>query len=595
MYKRIPLVIACFILLVACGQVTPTPVASDQPVPIIQIPTPEPTENLLQVDETRSVLPPSIGPLELAKHFQLTAAYLAERLAAPPVADVSTIAQSQNGRIYLQRGGLFGGISVLDEGSNEVIDILTTSGLEMGRIFNGPGESILVKVGNELWRLNPDGTHELWSQSVVGSPLFYTGTGEIYGAIDDLTAVVRQSPGVSALEIAGGFEKISDLVVNEQGVIFVVDGKSGDVVRVDPNGSRLLLDAGTPGVKAPDIGLDTNGNLYRNSVIGGFARLDPQGGPPERLDTVYSPCTDRPGDFVITEDGMVIFIDSNASQVVWGDLTNGQNGVLVSNDGLDSGVVDIGPDGALYVGVSTCGGAMPSQVVRIGRDGARSVAYDGISGKITALAYDLRGGIYLATASPGQGNRLLYYPAPSDQPFLIDTSNEYEVRSLDVDPNSGNVFATLSTSQRIYEYNWQGLVKKLYAILPREPQEYDLAIAGDGQLFAYMSEKGRYLTGPVVDRYMLKLIPSEARAELIRSFPLKGCCPIGSLMVEPDGTLWLLVMPEGQLWRYPLEGEPELFAQNLPAGTRGLAVNLYRDIFLTSPGGIFRFYRSEGP
>ena len=54
-------------------------------------------------------------------------------------------------------------------------------------------------------------------------------------------------------------------------------------------------------------------------------------------------------------------------------------------------------------------------------------------------------------------------------------------------------------------------------------------------------------------------------------------------------------MPEGQLLRIPQKGEIEVFAQNLPAGTAGLAVNLYGDIFLTTPGGIYRFYRSEGP
>ncbi|MGB8251609.1 MAG: hypothetical protein WCF08_00205 [Anaerolineaceae bacterium] len=595
MVKKMFLFILCMTLLVACGQTTPTPLVTEQPIPIIALPTREPSETPEPADEPDIETRSAISPPELAAAYMLPATYLAERLVAPAAADVRAIAQSQNGKVYLQRGGNFGGISLLDVGSGDVTEILPTTGLEIGRIFNGPGESVLMKVGNELWRLNPDGTHELWSQSVVGNPLFFAASGEIYAASDDRTAVLRQSPGVSSVEVTGGFEEINDLVVTAERVLFVVDGATGDVVRVDPSGSRLLLDAGIPDGEVVDISLDGSGNLYRNSAATGFAKIDPQGGQPQRFDTLYSPCTSRPGDFVITENGMVIFIDSTTSQVVWGDLATGQNGVMVSNEGLNSGVVDIGPDGALYMGISTCGGAMPSQIVRVGSDGSRQVAYDGISGRITALAYDLRGGVYLATASATSGNRLMYYPAPADQPYLIDTSTDYEVVSLDVDPNSGNVFATLSTSQRIYEYDWQGLVKKYYAILPREPQEYDLAIAGDGQLFAYMSEKGRYLTGPVVDRYLLKLITVEAKVELIRSFQFKGCCPTGSLVAEPGGTLWLLVMPEGQLWRYPPEGEPELFARNLPSGTSGLAVNLYGDIFLTTPGGIYRFYRSEGP
>jgi hypothetical protein len=157
------------------------------------------------------------------------------------------------------------------------------------------------------------------------------------------------------------------------------------------------------------------------------------------------------------------------------------------------------------------------------------------------------------------------------------------------------VYATLSTSQWIQVFNWEGWLDREYAILPRPPQEYDLAVDGEGQLYAYMSEKGRYLTGPRVDRYLLKLITAQAKAELIETYTFRGRAPTGSLVAEMDGTLWLLLMPDGQLLRVPKDGDPELFAQNLPAGSAGLAVNLYGDIFLTTPGGIYRFYRNEGP
>jgi hypothetical protein len=582
-------------LLAGCGGVTPTPLLTQQPLQTIELPTREPTDTPQPLEEPESEPVASIDPVVLARTFTLPAGYLAELLAQPLVADVTAIARSQTGRIYLQHAGLLPGLSILDAGSGAVTRILSTAGLDTGRIFNGPVDSILMRVGNELWRVNTDGSHEVWSQSVVGEPLFYTIKGEIYGAGDDGTYVVRQSPGISILEVAGGFESISDLVVAGAGTLIVVDGITSDLVRVNPDGSQFLLDASVPDGEKVDIGLDTAGNLYRNSATTGFGKVDLEGGAIVAMESIYSPCTNRPGDFVITENGMVIFIDATTSQVVWGDLAAGQTGVLVSNEGLDTSVVDVGPDGALYLGVSTCGGAMPSQIVRVGRDGARSVAYDSISGRITALTYDLRGGIYLATASASAGNRLWYYTTPGAQPYLLDTTTDYEILSLDIDPNTSYVYATLSTSQRILVFDWQGLVDKEYAILPRAPQEYDLAVDGSGQLYAYMSEKGRYLTGPWVDRYLLKLILPQAKAELIESYPFKGSRPTGSLVAEPDGTLWLLLMPEGQLLRIPQKGEIEVFAQNLPAGTAGLAVNLYGDIFLTAPGGVYRFYRSEGP
>jgi hypothetical protein len=583
------------ILFCGCQPVEPTAMPVVQTIPSIELPTREPTETPQPLDLPDESPAADIDPRELAAAFDLPSGYLAELLVMPPVANVTAIARSQTGRIYLQRGGPLPGLSLMDAGSGDVTEILSTAGLDAGRIFNGPVDSVLMRVGHELWRVNTDGSHSLWSQSVLGEPLFFSSQGEIYGASEDGTSVIRQSPGVSALEVAGGFNNIADLILIGEGMLIVVDDGSSDLVRVAPDGSQLLLDASVPEGEKIDIGLDAAGNLYRNSLSTGFARVDTLSGEFEPYDFIYSPCTDHPGDFVITENGMVIFIDASASQVVWGDLAAGQTGVLVSNEGLDTDVVDIGPDGALYLGVSTCGGAMPSQIVRIGRDGTRRTAYDSISGRITALTYDLRGGIFLATASTSAGNRLWFYPAPGAQPYLLDTATDYEILSLDIDPNTSYAYATLSTSQWIQVFNWEGKVDREYAILPRPPQEYDLAVDGEGLLYAYMSEKARYLTGPSVDRYLLRLITAQAKAELIESYPFKGCCPTGSLVAEMDGTLWLLLMPDGQLLRTPVEGEPELFAQNLPPGATGLAVNLYGDVFLTTPGGIYRFYRSEGP
>jgi DNA-binding beta-propeller fold protein YncE len=595
MLKKITFILLLGLLMVSCVQTSITPDVTQPSVPTIALPTREPTETPEPLEQYLPDVASPIEPAEMAGYFTLPQGYLAQRLAAPAAADLVAIARSQTNKVYLQQGGLSAGISLLDPGSGEVTGVLSTIGLDTGRIFNGPGESILLKVGNELWRLNPDGSHELWSVNIFGIPLYYSGSGEIYGTSDDRHSILRQAPGSAAVAVSSDFEEVTDLVVSADGTIYVVDGMTNDLVRVDTAGNQMLVDASVPDGVTMDIALDAAGNLYRNSISTGFAKVDLVDGGIETLDSIYSPCTKQPGDFIITENGMVIFIDATASQVVWGDLAAGQTGVLISNEGFDSGVTDVGPDGALYIGVSACGGAIPSQIVRVGRDGSRSVAYDSISGRITAMTYNLRGGIFLATASTSAGNRLWYYPAPVSQPYLLDTTTDYEILSLDIDPNTSYVYATLSTSQRILVFDWQGLVDREYVILPRAPKEYDLAVDGDGQLYGYMSEKGRYLTGPRVDRYLLKLIPAEAKAELIESYPLKGCCPTGSLVAELDGTLWLLLMPEGQLLRILSEEDPEVFAQNLPNGTAGLAVNLYGDIFLTTPSGIYRFYRNEEP
>ena len=165
------------ILLSGCVGVTPTPFLTEQPNPTIELPTREPTESPQPLEEPVSTPVSSIDPRELATAFSLPAGYLAELLSSPLVADVTAIARSQTGRIYLQRAGLLPGLSILDAGSGEVSHILSTTGLDTGRIFNGPVDSILMRVGNELWRVNTDGSHEVWSQSVVGEPLFFSLAG----------------------------------------------------------------------------------------------------------------------------------------------------------------------------------------------------------------------------------------------------------------------------------------------------------------------------------------------------------------------------------------------------------------------------------
>src|SRR5512136_2231953 len=127
MYKKYSLFILCIAFLAACGQNTPTAVVTEQSIPTIALPTREPSETPAPLDESEIIPLSIVSPLEQAAVYQLPDTYLAERLAAPAVADVSTIAQSQTGKVYLQRGGKFGGITVLDVGSGDVTDILSTA------------------------------------------------------------------------------------------------------------------------------------------------------------------------------------------------------------------------------------------------------------------------------------------------------------------------------------------------------------------------------------------------------------------------------------------------------------------------------------
>ncbi|MBN2676860.1 MAG: hypothetical protein JXR32_02215, partial [Anaerolineaceae bacterium] len=283
-------------LLVSCGQATPTMMMTRQPVTTIALPTPDATETMEPMDNEIFIPSSPVTPAEMAAVFSLPEGYLGVLLTRPAAAEVTAIARSQTGRIYLQQQGMSAAVSLLDPGSGEITAILSTIGLDTGRIFNGPGDAILMKVGSELWRIKPDGTHDPWSLSVFGVPLYCSVNGEIYGTTDDRQSVIRQSPGAAAVEVATGFGMLTDLVVSGDGTIIVVDSLTGDLVRVDPSGNQMLVDASGPEGELVDIALDAAGNLYRNNPSTGFAKVDLVSGSIETLASMYSPCTRQPGD-----------------------------------------------------------------------------------------------------------------------------------------------------------------------------------------------------------------------------------------------------------------------------------------------------------
>ena len=95
MYKKYLLFILCISFLAACGQNTPTALVTEQSIPTIALPTREPSETPAPVDESEIIPLSAVSPLELAVDYQLPGTYLAERLAAPAVADGRVDADEQ--------------------------------------------------------------------------------------------------------------------------------------------------------------------------------------------------------------------------------------------------------------------------------------------------------------------------------------------------------------------------------------------------------------------------------------------------------------------------------------------------------------------
>lgn len=528
----------------------------------------------------------------IARHFKLPEDYVAELLFAPPAPDLTGIARSQNGVVYLQQGESNAGISTLDPTSGEVRRILDLPPDEIGYgpIVGGPNDTAFIPVGNKIWQVRSDGSHMVWGQVSDGDVKFFTYDGRLLGYSYDGTRVLELIPDGSSHDVASGFTDICDIVGTDDGTLFVSDCETGDITRVDLDGTQRVLAERVVFRDPLDLAIDPSGNLFLNSVASGFVQVDRNNGTFTRYDSAHSDCTIHQADFEFEEQGRAIFVDPTWSTVTWADLDTRQNGILVSNQGVNTWAA-VGPDDALYVGAWGCSDEIPAQVVRITDNGTREVYVDGLHGQVSDIAFAPDGGLYIATHDPGRDGPVFYVPPEGGD--LAQIPGVEGLSSLAVDPLSGHLLATKHSGSSILEITPEGLLSKHPIQLPMPAFDFFLDIAPDGTLYAYAAEAERFFTGPEVERWVLRIDLDSGLAEIVFQFDRQGCCVMGNLSVGPQGTIWWMVDPEFLIYRVTPDGDATIFAQNLPTDPAAVVEDSQGDIYFTSPSGIYRIFLDE--
>lgn len=525
---------------------------------------------------------------ELARRFELPEGYIAELLYAPPAPELTGIARSQNGLIFLQHGGLSSGISTLDPASGEVTRILDLATSGYSSIVGGPGDTVFINEGDEVWQVNPDGSYVVWGKPRDGQVKFFTSDGRALGYSHDKTRVLELMPDGSSREIAAGFIQIYDIVAAADGTLFVSDVETGNIIRVNPDGTRSVL-AEHVLIRDPlDLAIDPAGNLFLNSVASGFVQVDRNSGAFTRYDSAHSICTIHQADFEFIEPGRAVFVDPTWSTVTWADINTGQNGMIVSNQGVNTWAADVGPDDLLYVGAWGCGDEIPAQVLRIADNGQRDVYVDGLRGQVDDIAFAPDGGLYISTNEPGQFAAVYYVSSEGGQP--VEIPGAAPLRSMTIDPITGHLLATRGSSS-VLEITPNGLLTEHRLQFPVAVTDLYIDSAPDGSLFVYTTESGRFYTGPEVQRWVYRLNLEGGPAEIIFQFDHQGCCVMGNLSVDPQGTIWWMVDPEFLIYRVTSDGNASIFARNLPIDPAAVVVDSQGDVYFTSPGGIYRIFK----
>jgi len=525
----------------------------------------------------------------LARYFQLPEGYVAEAIYEPKIPDIWAMARSETGIIYFLQRGFNAGITVFNPYTYEVTRILDFPLAQFNFPIDGPGDTMLLGINQEVWQIYPDGTYDIWGELNDAWPQYYSSEDRLYGVSGDRTRLIELFPDGSSQEIASGFGSIHDLIVDTDGTIFVSEYAYGELIKVNPDGTKEVFENDLFTNEVIRLNFDLEGNLYSHcgtpGPLFGTIKIDKQTGEhqPLALESTY-------GDFTFISEDEILFSDESESKVYKYTISTNTVDVVVSNRGVYSFAMDTGPEGYLYLGKSE-DDDHPAQIVRIGNDGSETVYVDNLSGRIQDITFDWRGGLYIAS---GYGWDLqIYYFPPGGGDLSQISSEVVQITSLAVNPETGNLLATMRNGIGIAEYSLDGFVELHPIQLPKDPADFLIDYSPDGTLFAYASEFERRITGPEVDRWVLKIDIEAGSSEIVAQHNRIGCCVLGNLATDFEGNVFWIINPDFELYKVMQNGEITLFARNLPTDTESVTVNQQGDIYLSTPSGIIRIYKEN--
>ena len=532
--------------------------------------------------------------------IQLPDGYVSKTVYRPLLAGLSGIVTSHSGAVYVRHLGSAGGVKVswLDVHQGTLTTVLELSpGDSASTIVGGSTDTFFIPVDGEFRQVGPDGAYAVWGSSPsAGYPRYFTKSGRMLGISNDETAVLELFSDGSSVALLTGLELAYDVVASEDDTIFVSDIGAGNLLRLNTDGTHSTVAAISP--DNTDMVLDHKGDLYINNAASGFAKVNLLTGQFTQMTAPNAECRaiQSPADVVFYNSKRAVFASWAASTITWADTSTGNGGRVIHQSWANSRAADIGPDDALYVGVNGCGSSASSQIVRFTEQGAHSVYLDGLPGDdINGLAFDSSGGLYVSLSTETSAG--VYYVAQgTTTPTLVPDSAGVDVFSLAVDPTTGHVFTYNGKDQQepsrilVVELSTQGEVGQYYVELPKAPMEAFLDFAPNGTLYTFATEEARFMTGPEVDRWILRLDLTSGTSDIVAQINRVGCCPLGNFSVDASGYIWWVLSPDFLLYQVFPGDEAKLFASNLPIDPGYVNRNSNGDIFLNSPEGLYRVW-----
>ena len=524
-----------------------------------------------------------------------------EIIYRPPVTGLSGIVASHDGTLYVRHLGPTGGarVSLLDvdlgDFAFDVVDEPPET--SVSSIVGGPEDTVFVSVDGEFRGVSPDGSYVVWGTiSPAVFPMYYTEDDHMFGISNDGTSVLELFPDGSYHTLLTGLSSAYDLVASDASNIFVSDIGAGQLVQVTATDTYTNL--AQIAQDNTELAFDQAGDLYVNNAEERFAKFDLATLTFTEMSAPNAACPviRSPAGVAFDAYDRAVFGAWADNMVTWADLSTGDGGLVIHQPWSNSNAADIGPDEALYLSVNGCGDDPSSQIERFAADGTHTTYLDGLVGEIHGLSFDSSGGLYFSVGTESS-SKVYSFPQGALTATLVYDSVGADIGSLAVHPTTRHVFGYAGQDagdQKISVVvelsSTLGLVDEYHFQMPMTPTEVLLDFAPDDSLYAFATEKERFMTGPMVERWILRLDLETESAVLVDQIDRVGCCPMGSFSVDYEGYIWWLLNPDFLLYRIPPNGTARLFGENLPVDAGYVNRNAEGDIFLNSPDGLYRIW-----
>jgi WD40 repeat protein len=566
-------------------------------LPTFTPPAPEPTP---KPSETPNPAPPPPDTtqqrqLALAAKLGLPEGYRAEVLLEPELLSPLFIAATSDDKLLVAEH--YGSRLLRINPLTAKIDVLYNLPHGEWHALLSDGAAVAyLSIKGKIVHINENGTYSLYSDYNI-HPAALGPNGEIYGYTKS-DVLVLQSKDEEPKVIATGFSNIFDLVRDKEGNLYVSDWDLGTVTKIKLDGTTQLL--AYVNQKDPiDLGFAPDGTMYVNEGTVGLSQIDKNNGTLKKIDWFGGYTDMHPTDFVFLSNGKAYFVDPTHNNLIRADFMSKKMDIVIVGRG-NSRALDVGPDGAVYIGDNNGYPFYRSRILRIQLNGSVEIYADNLDA-ISDLSFSQNGNMFIATNYVEKEkyniNSVLLITPEREVKTLVswDSRSSPEMRdlwSISVNPKTGMAIAYDKISNKLISIDENGKV----SVLPNsfdfdEMQAVYLDHAADGTLYAIEVNREGFGFGPIIERNIIQF-DENGSPKIITEFNHIGSGTCENLALAPDGTLYVVgikgnIMSLGKITN---DGKEILLSDKLPIDPLAVAVDAQGNIYICCAAGLFRIY-----